>query len=719
MNMSSIGGEQKARPPVRSLALFLILFLAAAAAVSSCKSPARPKDLNVLLVTIDTLRPDRLSCYSPKYLQTPQIDGLAARGALFERAFSHAPLTLPSHASILLGATPLAHGANDNGMCVVPRGAPNMAKTLKAAGYATGAFVSAFPLDSRFGLNEGFDVYDDKYPARPAAALDFPERPAEKTVASALEWLAARQGRWFLWVHLFDPHAPYTPPEPYATRFAQDPYSGEVAYVDETLGKLFGAIDARGESGRTLVVLTADHGESLGEHGEMTHSYFAYNSTISVPLIVFAPGLKAARIKDFVSHEDIFPSVCDLLGLQTPAGVRGRSFRPLLEGRSLTARPIYFEALEGYYHRGAAPLRGVIDGSMKFMDSPVPELYDLATDFGESKNLASGKNLNSYKKVLEKAIGIETATSGAGAAARLTDRETAERLRSLGYASGPPAPAKKAYGVADDLKTLLPLEQKLVQAAQLSREGKADESVRLLEGLIQTRPDLTRAYAQLAELQYSLGRKDAHLRALEQGALANAGDFTMVSAYGVALVEHGDFGRGVEALGRAITLFDQDPNVWGSLAEAYWKTGEFEKADEDFRKALALAPGDAIINGNFGNFCVAWGLKTRNADLVKRSFAYFETALATDPTLASVHNGLGGAWKLVGDTPKAIASWEKAVALDPAYDLPVYNLALALLETGDKTRALGLFRKYLVLKRDSITPEEQRDVQSLIDDCRK
>ena len=694
------------------------LLLAAAALASACKAPATPKDLNVLLVTIDTLRPDRLSCYSPKYLQTRQIDALAARGVLFERAFAHAPLTLPSHASILLGAAPPAHGADDNGMRVVPRGVPSLPKTLKAAGYATGAFVSAFPLDTRFGLNEGFDVYDDKYPARAASALDFPERPADKTMTAALDWLAARNGRWFLWVHLFDPHAPYAPPEPYAARFAQDPYSGEVAYVDDTLGKLFAAIDARGESGRTLVVLTADHGESLGEHGEMTHSYFAYNSTLWVPLVVAGPGLKAARVKDLVSHEDIFPTVCDLLGLQKPADLPGRSFSPLLEGRSRKARPVYFEALEGYYHRGAAPLRGVIAGSMKFMDSPIPELYDLGADFGESKNLASTTDLAPYKKILERTIAGETRTSGVPAA-RLTDRETAERLRSLGYASGPPAPPNKAYGASDDLKTLLPFEQKLIQAARLAKDGQSEESVRLLEDLIKSRPGLTRAYAQLAELQYALGRKDAHLRVLEQGALANPGDFTMVSAYGVALVEYGDFARGIDVLGRAVALFDQDPEVWGSLAEAYWKTGEFEKADEDFRKALSLAPGDAIINGNTGNFFVAWGLKTRQADLVRRSFPFFETALATDPSLASVHNGLGGAWKLVGDTAKAIASWEKAVALDPGYDLPVYNLGLALLETGDKARALGLFRKYLVLKGDAITPEEDRDVRSLIARCRK
>jgi Flp pilus assembly protein TadD len=450
----------------------------------------------------------------------------------------------------------------------------------------------------------------------------------------------------------------------------------------------------------------------------MTHGYFAYNSTIHVPLVVAAPGLAPSRVRALVSHEDIFPTVCDVLGLAAPAGLPGRSFRPLLEGRTRKTRPVYFEALEGYYHHGAAPLRGVIDGPMKFMDSPVPELYDLRSDLDEAKDLAPGTDLARYKKVLDRAMAGETAAHG-GRAARLTDRETAERLRSLGYASGPPAPAKKDFGAADDLKTLLPLEQKLVEAARLAKDGKPEESARLLEDLIAARPGFTRAYAQLAELEYSLGRRDGHLRALERGALANPADFTMVSALGIALVEHGEFGRGIEVLGRALALFDEDPNVWGSLAEAYWKTGELEKAEEHFRKALAMAPGDAIINGNLGNLYVEWGLRTRSSDLIKRSFALFDAALATDPSLPSVHNGLGSAWKIAGDTARAVASWEKAASLDPAYDLPVYNLGLAALETGDKPRALALFRKYLALKGEAIGPEERREIESLIAESRR
>lgn len=708
--------------PARLFPSPALLILLLAALLASCSSPAKPPapvatDANLLLVTVDTLRPDRLSCYSAAHARTPAIDALAARGVLFERAFSHAPLTLPSHANILLGAASPAHGVVDNGLAVVPSEFPGLAKTLKAAGYETGAFVSAFPLDARFGLDEGFDIYDDSYPARAAAAMDYPERPAAKTVAAALDWLAGRTGKWFVWIHVFDPHAPYAPPEPYASRYAADPYSGEVAYADAELAKLFAAIGSRGETGRTVVVLTADHGESLGEHGEMTHGFFAYNATLRVPLIVAAPSLAPARVRDFVSHVDLFPTACDLLGLAAPEGLSGRSLRPLLEGRRLGPRPIYFEALEASLHRGAAPLRGIIDGGKKYSDSPIPELYDLETDLDERVDLAPRADLAPFKRALDRHIAAEAARPGARAARR-TDRETAERLRSLGYVAGPAVAPKASYGPADDLKTLLPFEQKMLRANALDAAGRTEESAALLEEIVRDRPGYARAYARLAELRFAQGRIDLYLDAFDRGVRAAPGDFTNVSAYGIALVEQGRLDAGIEVLGRALALFDADPNVWSSLAEAHWKKGDLDRAREHFETALALAPGDAVINGNMGNFLVDWGLRTKNGDTVKRAFPYFEAALATDPTLASVHNGLGGALRVVGDTAGAIASWEKAAALDPAYDLPVYNLAAAYLETGDKAKALAACRRYLALKGDRLTAEERRDVDSLMERCR-
>ena len=679
---------------------------------------ARAEDLNVLIITIDTLRPDRLSCYNPKYVQTPLMDGLAAKGVLFERAFAHDPMTLPSHANILLGMTALAHGVSDNSKSSVPAGAQTMAVALKAAGYATGAFVSAFPLDSRFGLNQGFDVYDDHYPSKASPGQEFTERSAERTIAAAVPWLAAQKGKWFCWVHLWDPHAPYAPPEPYATHFRNDPYSGEVAYVDVALRKLMEGADRAAGAGRTLVILTADHGESLGEHGEMTHNYFAYNSTIWVPLIITAPGIKASRVKDYVSHVDIFPTVCELLGLKKPASLQGDSLRPLLEGKTRKERLIYFESLEANQNRGWAPLRGTVANGKKYIESPVPELYDLAADFAETTNLAPKTDLTSCKKTLQDKMARDSAAALAQGV-RKTDRETRERLRSLGYAASPVAPVTKSYGPEDDLKTLLPLCQKVALAADLAGQKKYADSVRLLEEVIRARKDYAGAYGQLSELYFSQGEVDKALGVLERGYASNPDNFVLVSGYGIALVKNGRFDQGIEALGKALPLFDQDAEVWDNLGLGYWKKGEYERAVEHLDAALALAPDDALINDNLGNLYVEWAIKTRNSDYIRKSVGYFDTAIATDPTLASAYNGLGGALRIMEERDKAIENWEKAIQFDPSYDYPVYNLAVAYLEKGDKATALSWCQKYLAIKGKSITPEERREIDSLIKACKK
>ncbi len=311
--------------PRKLKAYFLVFF--SLGCNLSLEGALRKEKANVLLVTIDTLRTDRLSCYSDRYLKTVNIDRLARDGVVFERAFAHNPLTLPSHVNIMLGATPLYHGVSENARSVVSEEFLTLAEFLKAKGYMTAGFIGAFPLDSRFGLNQGFDVYDESYPAKTGRAFVYPERPAEKVIESALAWLAgiSANKQWFCWVHLWDPHAPYWPPEPYATRYKNDPYTGEVAYVDEQVGKLFEYLDKSHLKERTLIILTGDHGEALGEHGEMTHGYFAYNSTIWVPLIIAGPGIKPGRQDTYVAHVDLFPTVADYLGLPLPGHLQGVS----------------------------------------------------------------------------------------------------------------------------------------------------------------------------------------------------------------------------------------------------------------------------------------------------------------------------------------------------------------------------------------------------------
>ncbi|GAI10984.1 unnamed protein product, partial [marine sediment metagenome] len=367
-------------------------------------SNKKQENLNVLLITIDTIRPDRLSCYSTKYLQTPRIDALAEKGAVFDRAFAHNPLTLPSHVNILLGTTPLYHGVHENSFSIVAEDFLTLAEYLKGKGYATGAFIGAFPLDSRFGLAQGFDVYDESYPSKSSNVFVFPERKAEKVIESAIDWIGKLDSKWFTWIHIWDPHSPYLPPDSFLLKFKDDLYSGEVAYVDSELGKFFDYLEKSNLAGNTLIVLTGDHGEALEEHGESTHGYFAYNSTLWVPLIIAGPGIEQTRVDEYVSHTDIFPTLCDVLGIEKPSFLQGISLLPLLRGKKIKNRVIYFESLLAFYHSGWAPLRGFIEEKVKFIDSPLPEFYNLEDDFDEEENLVQEINLERYQKRMKELI---------------------------------------------------------------------------------------------------------------------------------------------------------------------------------------------------------------------------------------------------------------------------------------------------------------------------
>jgi arylsulfatase A-like enzyme/Flp pilus assembly protein TadD len=674
---------------------------------------------NVLLVTIDTLRPDRLSCYSTRYLRTPAIDALASRGVLFERAFAHNPETLPSHANILLGLTSLAHGVSENSKSVVAPDFLALPELLKSRGYATGAFVGAFTLDSRFGLAQGFDVYDDHYPAKPAAGDLIPERRAGATITAALKWLSGAKGPWFCWIHLWDPHEPYQAPEPFLTQYRDDPYSGEVAYADSELARLFGELDRRGLSGQTLIILTADHGESLGEHGELYHGYFAYNSTLWVPLIIASPGIKAARVTDLVSHVDIFPTVCELAGAKKPPALQGESLVPLLRGRPRRPRPIYFEALEAYLNRGWAPLRGIIADGRKYMDSPIPELYDLGADFDEARNLAPSADLEPLRKELRELMDRNASPLAAKGLRPTTDRETLERLRSLGYVAAQVTQLKSSYGPEDDLKTLFPLEFMVGYADFLARGARPAEGIRLLEEVIQKRPDFVKAYDRLFGIYRSQGRIEEALAVYERGYAANPGDYGILSGYGLALVLNGRYQKGAELLEKSLALYDQDPRIWNSLGVAYGKLGDLEKAREDLSRALALAPDDAGLNENVGAFYLAAAFKTKDAGSARQALNFFSKAVEADPTLASAFNGLGGALRLLDRTDEAVASWEKAVALDPGFTMAIYNLALAYLEKGDKGKAREYCEKYLQARGRNITPEEEREIAAIMERAKK
>jgi arylsulfatase A-like enzyme/Flp pilus assembly protein TadD len=675
--------------------------------------------INVLLITVDTIRPDRFSCYSPKYLKTPHIDRLAAQGALFERAVAHNPLTLPSHVNIFLGTTPFYHGVHQNSNSIVAEDFLTLAEYLKSKEYSTAAFIGAFSLDSRFGLTQGFDVYDDSYPSKPSVEYLYPERKAEKVINKALDWIEEQDTPWFAWVHIWDPHVPYEPPEPFRTQFKDDLYSGEVAYVDSELGKMFDYLTEHNMMDKTLIVLTGDHGESLEEHGELTHGYFAYNSTLWVPLIFAGPGVSAIRIDEYVSHVDIFPTVCDILDMEKPPFLQGVSIVPLMRGKKIKERAIYFESLEPYFNRGWAPLRGYIEEGKKFIDSPLPEFYDLANDFDEENNLVQEIDLDKYRIKLKN---MRETFSSPQKAQRLQkiDREALEKLGSLGYIVSPVSRLKESYGPEDDLKTLLPIQQKHSNAMILyNTEGRIAESVKLLSDVIEERKDFSKAYFDLARIYRDQRMIQDAIDVMERGLKNIPEDYSIISGYGIFLVQEGMLDKGIELLERALTLIDFDPDVWINLGIAFWQKGEYQKALENYEKALYLDHNDAVIFNNLGTLYLSMYMQTKKREDHLRSIENFQKAVELDPAFASAYNGLGSAHKVVGQNDEAIKAWEKSVELNPDLNFPVYNLGLAYLEKGDKLQALKYFEKYLFLKKNTISLEERRMIEDLIQQCKK
>jgi arylsulfatase A-like enzyme/Flp pilus assembly protein TadD len=701
---------------LRSLAsLFIFLGTVAAPGLALGSGPEQ-ENLNVLLISIDTLRPDRLSCYDPRYLKTPQIDALASKGALFVRAFAHNPMTLPSHTNILSGVTPLYHGVHENSKAILGKDFVTLAEYLKEKGYSTGGFIASPTLDSRFGLNQGFDVYDESYPSKTSPFYP-PARIASDVLQSAMGWLDKQNSPWFLFVHLWDPHDPYSPPQPFNETFKKDLYSGEVAYVDSELGKLFGYLENKELMKNTLVVLTGDHGESLGEHGELTHGYFAYNSTLWVPLIIAAPGIAAARIGDYVCHIDIYPTICDVLGLEKPSFLQGLSLLPLLKGEKLKKRAIYFESLDAYYNRGWAPLRGFIEEKRKFVDLPLPEYYNLEADFGERDNLVQQAAPKEQKARIKNLIDSLSSPEEMQNPQRI-DREMREKLKSLGYVSSPVSKFKENYGPEDDLKTLLPLNQKNSVALNLYREGKIEGALTLFNEVIKVRKDFVDGYIYLSEVYQSRGMADEALATMELGYKNNPEDYGMVSAYGILLIKQGKLDQGIEILQKAIAIIDYYPEDWTYLGIAYSQKGEPQKALDCYERALSLDDTDALIYYNKGLFHLSLFMQAKSRPDYARALECFKKAIELDPALASAYNGLGVSYRLAGQIDNAITVWEKTLELSPDYDLPIYNLGVAYLAKGDKAQALKYFEKYLQLKNKALSPAERREVEEYIKNCK-
>jgi len=482
------------------------ILLAGAAALWWWGGGARIAEGPIIFISIDTLRADHLPAYGYTKVRTPAIDALAADGVVFERAYAHAPQTLPSHASVLSGRLPFETGVRDNVGFTIRPDVPLLPELLRAKGLATGGAVSSFVLRGETGIARGFDFFDSQMPeAAPDKPIGQIERRGEDTLSVARRWMEGLSSpRFFLFFHLYEPHRPYVPPARFA---AYAPYDGEIAWSDENVGTLVAWLKARGLYDAATIVLFSDHGEGLGDHGELEHGLFLYDATIRTVLIVKLPrGRRGGqRVAVPVQHIDLVPTVLDLEGIQRPAGLRGRSLRALLErGEDDTGGAgFYAEALYGRYHYGWSDLYALTDARFRFIKAPRAELYDLESDPGERRNIASDR----AQTVLAMRSALDRVLSGAAIDKPASiPKEDLERLQALGYVGTQVEVSAAAGESLPDPKDKIGVLEMHRRAVDLASRRAYDESIALLTSILADNPTMKDLWLQLGVQQVRAGR---------------------------------------------------------------------------------------------------------------------------------------------------------------------------------------------------------------------
>ncbi len=629
-------------------------------------SAPRP-DRDVVLITIDTLRYDATGFDGNARGTSPNLDRFAAEGRVFTQAHAHNVITLPSHANILTGMLPYEHGVRENaGFRLSPK-IPTAATRLKAKGYATGAFVGAYVLDSRFGLAHDFDVYDELYRHLDEQfEFDIQQARAEDVVKAAVEWYRGQQGRpRFLWVHVYDPHAPYDPPPPYRERFANDSYLGEVAYMDAALAPLLEAVRAVDPS--PLLVVTGDHGEARGDHGELTHGVFCYEPTLHVPLFAWCPPLlPPGRDEVPARHIDILPTVLDALGEAKPKELTGQSL--LTAGRKEAEEGTYFEALSAAFNRGWAPLRGIASRGDKYIDLPIQELYNLRADPGESKNLVS-EGPDALRRLRKRLLELPTAELERGT----VDSDEAAKLRSLGYLSGP-GEKKVSYGPADDPKTLVAVDQKLHEIMELRELDKCGEAVPIARRVIAENPKMRLGYQHLAMVLRCQGDLEGVLRTFEAADAAGAGGERVDRQRAMILSE---IGRPKEALA-VLTAYreSEEPETLNALGISLADAGRPAEALPVFARVLQIDPDNAVAYQNTG-------ISLLKLDRPEEARRNLEEAIRRGKRHARAWNALGVAWLRLGDPKKAIEAWQTCLEMNPEQYDALYNIGRVAGQLGE------------------------------------
>ncbi|MFL6197415.1 MAG: sulfatase-like hydrolase/transferase [Thermoanaerobaculia bacterium] len=681
---------------------------------AGCSRAGNPSAPNLVLVTLDTVRADHLGCYGDRSAVTPWLDGLAKEGVRFANASSAVPLTLPSHTTVMTGLLPPHHGLRNNGAGGLREETATLATVLAGSGYRTGAFVGAFVLDHRFGLDKGFQVYDDEVERDPRAGVVLEaERPGRDVVDRALAWLGKdpededkNEQPFFLWVHLYDAHAPYTPPPAWGARHPGRPYDGEISAVDEQVGRILEELRRRGLDGETVVAVAADHGEGLGEHGELTHGLLLYEPTLRVPLLLRAPwALKPRTVEAPVSLADLAPTLAGLLGKAFPAGrpLDGRDLAPTLrEGREPASADVYAETRYPAIF-GWSPLSSLRRRELKLIWGPRPELYDLARDPGEAAELLAGgasryesavKGFSSRLAALE-AGAVEGPDPGAA------DAETRARLASLGYVAGKAAPPSAEAPDAPNPKDKVALFQRFEQANARLSDGGAAAALEEMQALVDADPANPVFRGKLAAAWRERGDLARAVPLYRQAAEAAPRDPEAWYNLAAALQEAGGLADARIAIERALALDSRRPEPHNTLGIIEMGEGRLEEARRQFEAAAGLDPRNAAALNNLGNVLKAEG----KLDGAERAY---QRSLAVAPRYAEPLNGLG-TLEVERDRPRAaLPYFERALALAPAYHEVRLNRAIARDLAGDAGAARDAYQDFLAATAGDPRFDEQR-----------
>ena len=683
------------------LALLALVVAAGFLVWRSALRPSRPQ--NLLLVTVDTCRADRLGCYGNTRIQTPALDAVARRGVLCERAVTVSPLTLPAHASILTGTYPTFHKVRNNMDFQLPKGVPTLADALKGRGYATGAVVSGIPLEAPFGLNRGFDFYDDAFTRvnldltgeREAGIVPVKnERRAAETTASAIAWLKEhRKGRFFLWVHYFDPHANYDPPEPYAARYAGRPYDGEIAYVDECFGRLAKFMDDSDLRKDTVVVIVGDHGESLGEHGEATHGLFLYQPVLRVPLIFSAPGALPSDLKwgRQVRVVDIAPTALELLGIPSSLPAQGRSLVGMWRGREPGEDLVnYSENMFTFLTLGWSPLRALSTGRWKYIHGPSPELYELDADPGEMGNEAAA-HPDIVKQMRDRLAAMASETAGVPAERVKLDPRVLESIRSLGYVGGA---QRVQAGDSLDVAGLKDPRQMLEVMALINRGVNESNAERLDAALGLFRKALAADPTNLMALRMVVdvclrkrdltGAKDACARVVELAPGAPSAHYKM----GCVLCEAGDFEGSRKEFSKSLELDAGFGHGHCGMAALCFKQGRWAEARKEYEAALRLDPSLTVA-------AIGVAASLERAGSAREAMSFLQSQVREHPKDPYLCLALGQTYRGAGRADEAVRWLRTAMQLEPDDPAAYLELAGAYMDAGRFDEALPPLREAL------------------------